>query len=53
MGEKIGEKMGEKMGERMGERMGKKMRGKMGKEWSQIRDPWLGGGTPFGPLVKS
>jgi hypothetical protein len=26
---------------------------KMGEEWSQIRDPWLWGGTPFGPLVKS
>jgi hypothetical protein len=28
----------------MGEKMGEKMGGKMGEEWSQIRDPWLGGG---------
>jgi hypothetical protein len=40
------------MGEKMGEKMGGKMGGKMGEDWSQIRDPWLWGGTFRGPSLK-
>jgi hypothetical protein len=63
IGEKMGEKMGEKIGGKMGEerREGEREMAQVSSsvgmivnvQWSQIRDPWLGGGTPFGPLVKS
>ena len=59
MGEKMGEKkMGGKMGEERceGERETAQISSSVGVvvnvQWSQIRDPWIGG-TPFGPLVKS
>ena len=58
MGEKMGKKMGGKMGEERceGERETAQVSSSVGAvvnvQWSQIRDPWLGG-TPFGPLVKS
>jgi hypothetical protein len=51
--------MGEKMGEERceGERETTQVSSSVGVvvnvQWSQIRDPWLGGGTPFRPLVKS
>jgi hypothetical protein len=65
IGEKMGEKMGKKMGGKMGRKMGEeRCKGEretaqvsssvgvvVNVQWSQIRDPWLGG-TPVGALVK-
>ena len=54
----LGEKMGEKMGEERceGERETAQVSSSVGVvvnvQWSQIRDPWLRGRTPFGALVK-
>jgi hypothetical protein len=59
MGEKMGEKMGGKMGEERceGDRETAQVSSSasvvVNVQWSQIRAPWLLGGTPFGPLVKS
>ena len=55
MGEKMGGKMGEERceGERETAQVSSSVGVVVNVQWSQIRDPWLFGGTPFGPLVKS
>ena len=58
VGEKVGEKMGGKMGEERceGERETAQVSSSVSVvvnvQWSQIRDPWLGGAS-FRALVKS
>jgi hypothetical protein len=62
IGEKMGEKMGEKIGGKMGEerREGEREMAQVSSsvgmivnvQWSQIRDPWLGGGHLSGPSLK-
>ena len=55
MGEKMGGKIGEERceGERETAQVSSSVCVVVNVQWSQIRDPWLGGRRPFRPLVKS